>query len=90
MPQTDLAQVLAIAAASFNTLAVAPHLRRRGAARALFQVLRRAAARGAERATLEVRSANTSALLLYAGFGFAVARIRPGYSANPVDDAFIL
>jgi ribosomal-protein-alanine N-acetyltransferase len=74
-----------------NTLAVSPSHRRQGLATALLRsVLAEAAREGARRATLEVRESNTAALHLYARLGFSVSGRRPGYYANPPEDALIL
>lgn len=74
-----------------NTLAVSPAHRRRGLATLLLrEIMAEAAREGARRATLEVRASNTAALELYARLGFAVSARRPGYYANPQEDALIL
>jgi ribosomal-protein-alanine N-acetyltransferase len=74
-----------------NNLAVSPEHRRRGVASALLMhVLREGAARGATRATLEVRRSNEQARALYERFGFAVAGVRRGYYTNPREDALVL
>jgi [ribosomal protein S18]-alanine N-acetyltransferase len=74
-----------------NTLAVAPGDRRQGVATTLLrQVMVEAAAKGAQKATLEVRASNMSALALYERLGFHVAATRPGYYTKPEEDALIL
>jgi [ribosomal protein S18]-alanine N-acetyltransferase len=74
-----------------NTVAVAPADRRHGFATALLrQVMAEAAAKGAQKATLEVRASNKSALALYEQLGFHVAAKRPGYYTKPEEDALIL
>ena len=74
-----------------NNLAVAPEHRRSGVASALLQkVLGDGARFGAQRATLEVRSSNTSAQQLYERFGFTVAGVRRGYYSSPPEDALVL
>jgi ribosomal-protein-alanine N-acetyltransferase len=74
-----------------NTLAVAPADRRHGFATTLLrQVMAEAAAQGAQKATLEVRASNKSALVLYERLGFHVAAKRPGYYTKPEEDALIL
>lgn len=74
-----------------NNLAVRPEWRRRGVASALLaRVLADAAARGARRATLEVRRSNEAALSLYRRLGFQVAGARAAYYSNPTEDALIL
>lgn len=74
-----------------NTMAVDFPWRRQGLGRRLLRhVLAEAAARGATRATLEVRRSNTAALQLYESLGFRVAAVRPAYYTDPPDDALIL
>lgn len=74
-----------------NTLAVRPECRRRGLARALLvHVLSEARARGAKRASLEVRRSNDAALKLYEGLGFSVESVRRNYYPEPPDDALVL
>jgi ribosomal-protein-alanine N-acetyltransferase len=74
-----------------NTLAVSPDHRRQGLATLLLrEVMAEAARDGARRATLEVRESNAAALELYARLGFQVSARRPGYYANPPEDALIL
>lgn len=74
-----------------NNLAVLPEHRRSGIASALLErVLDDGAARGAQRATLEVRRSNIPALKLYEKFGFSVAGVRRGYYTKPEEDALVL
>ena len=74
-----------------NNLAVLPEMRRCGVASLLLtRVLADGAARGATRATLEVRRSNTAALRLYDRFGFSVTAVRKGYYSHPDEDALIL
>ena len=74
-----------------NTLAVAPADRRQGYATTLLrEVMKDAAAKGAQKATLEVRASNQSALALYERLGFRVAAKRPAYYTKPQEDALIL
>lgn len=74
-----------------NTLAVHPEWRRQGlAVRLLMHVFAAAVARGAEKATLEVRRSNVAAQRLYERFGFATTAVRPNYYRDPVEDALIL
>lgn len=74
-----------------NNLAVLPERRRAGIASSLLQrVLADGAARGAFRATLEVRRSNDAALKLYDRFGFSVAAVRRGYYTDPDEDALVL
>src|SRR2546427_13295556 len=74
-----------------NNLAVKPEFRRRGIATELLTyVLNHGQARGARRATLEVRRSNDPARLLYERFGFSVAGLRRAYYTKPVEDALVL
>ena len=73
-----------------HTLAVAPPWRRAGLARRLLRTaLREAGALGARSATLEVRRSNGAARQLYEGAGFTPSGVRPGYYADPKEDALI-
>lgn len=49
-----------------------------------------AAARGAERMTLEVRPSNTPALRLYEGLGFAAIGVRKRYYQDNDEDAILM
>ena len=74
-----------------NNLAVLPEQRRSGVASALIEhVLKEGGARGAHRATLEVRRSNEPARKLYEKFGFTVTGVRRGYYTRPDEDALIL
>jgi ribosomal-protein-alanine N-acetyltransferase len=74
-----------------NNLAVLPEHRRGGVASALIEhVLKEGGARGAHRATLEVRRSNEPARKLYEKFGFAVTAVRRGYYTRPEEDALVL
>ncbi len=74
-----------------HNLVVAPELRRRGLGRLLLSfALAFGVRRGAERALLEVRCANAAARGLYAAEGFREVGRRPGYYAQPADDALVL
>jgi len=74
-----------------NNLAVVPEQRRAGIATALLRyVLTEGARLGAVRATLEVRTSNEPARLLYERMGFSVAGVRRAYYTKPVEDAIIL
>jgi ribosomal-protein-alanine N-acetyltransferase len=73
-----------------HVLAVAtlPEFRRRGLGRALIaHGIEFARSRGGRTALLEVRRSNHAALDLYRAFGFVVARIRPRYYADNMEDA---
>jgi ribosomal-protein-alanine N-acetyltransferase len=70
-------------------VAVDPAERRRGHGRRVLRgLLQTAAARGAERATLEVAGGNAAALALYRSLGFRQAGRRPAYYRDG-DDALI-
>jgi ribosomal-protein-alanine N-acetyltransferase len=74
-----------------NNLAVLPEYRRAGVATALLtRVLDDGAARGAGRATLEVRRSNEAAQALYGRLGFSIVSVRRHYYTNPVEDALVL
>jgi ribosomal-protein-alanine N-acetyltransferase len=74
-----------------NNLAVLPEHRRAGVASTLLErVLADGLARGAPRATLEVRRSNQPALRLYEKFGFRVTAVRRGYYSHPDEDALVL
>jgi ribosomal-protein-alanine N-acetyltransferase len=74
-----------------NNLAVLPEHRRSGVASALIEhVLKEGGARGAHRATLEVRRSNEPARKLYEKFGFTVTGVRRGYYTRPDEDALVL
>ncbi|NJL00813.1 MAG: ribosomal protein S18-alanine N-acetyltransferase [Spirulinaceae cyanobacterium SM2_1_0] len=77
--------------AHLTLLAIHPDYQRHGLGQLLLlTLLQRAAQRGLERATLEVREHNVAALALYTKFGFQVAGRRPGYYATTQEDALIL
>jgi ribosomal-protein-alanine N-acetyltransferase len=74
-----------------NNIAVLPEWRRGGVASALLErVLADGAAKGAHRATLEVRRSNEPALRLYERFGFRVTAVRRAYYSHPDEDALVL
>ena len=54
------------------------------------RLMRAAAARGAERMTLEVRPSNTPALRLYEGLGFAAIGVRKKYYQDNDEDAILM
>ena len=65
--------------------------RGRGLGKALMtRLMCAAAARGAERMTLEVRPSNTPALRLYEGLGFAAIGIRKKYYQDNDEDAILM
>ena len=70
-----------------NNLAVLPEHRRSGVATALLnRVLADGAARGAHRATLEVRRSNRAALRVYERCGFSVTAVRRDYYTHPDEE----
>jgi ribosomal-protein-alanine N-acetyltransferase len=72
-------------------LAARPDCRRRGVARALLDaLLAHARAEPFRIVLLEVRRNNHAALRLYQGAGFDPVGLRPGYYANPPDDAILM
>lgn len=77
--------------AHVTLLAIHPEYRRRGLGKLLLHsLLKKAREIGLERATLEVRSSNQSAISLYEKFGFKVAGKRPRYYQDNNEDALIL
>ena len=74
-----------------NGLAIAPALRRQGAARALVRhALGEGRRLGALEALLEVRRSNRAAQQLYESAGFTLRGVRPRYYVQPVDDALFM
>lgn len=74
-----------------DNLAVSKQYRRKGIGRALLTTaLKVAAGLGARSATLEVRSANSSALAFYEKEKFRPVGLRKRYYADPPDDALLL
>lgn len=74
-----------------GNVAVLPPFRRLGVGSALIkELIRQGRAAGLSFLTLEVRSANTAALGLYASFGFTQNGLRKGYYRNPSDDAVLM
>jgi [ribosomal protein S18]-alanine N-acetyltransferase len=72
-------------------LAVAQPYRRRGIARQLvLDAIKRAYAKGARRAFLEVRTSNTAAQKLYSNLGFTGSFVRKDYYDLPTEDAVIM
>lgn len=66
------------------TLAVLPHIRRRGVARALMQAVRRHAGQtGAKKIFIEYARDNQAAHDLYESVGYARNGVRPNYYKNP-------
>jgi len=74
-----------------STLAVHPDYRRRGTARRLLaEALAACQQQGAVSATLEVRTSNTAAKLLYEKFGFRIAGRRLKYYQDNQEDALLM
>jgi ribosomal-protein-alanine N-acetyltransferase len=72
-------------------LAVAPNLRRSGIGEEMVRwALAFGWARGARRATLEVRVSNHPARRLYEKLGFKVFSVRKNYYSDPLEDALLL
>ena len=77
--------------AELDSLAVAPAARGQGIGAALVAgVLAWCAGEGARRLHLEVRASNRAALGLYRRLGFCAEGRRPGYYADPAEDALLL
>ncbi|MBI5136418.1 MAG: ribosomal protein S18-alanine N-acetyltransferase [Nitrospirae bacterium] len=75
---------------SLNHIAVHPGWRRRGVARALLaHVLGVLAAWGVTEVFLDVRAGNVAARALYRAADFDEVAVRPGYYADPPEDAVI-
>lgn len=74
-----------------TNLAVEKAYRRRGVAhRLLTEMLRKTKARGAKRATLEVRLSNEGAQRFYEKYGFQAVAIRKGYYPDNGEDALVM
>lgn len=72
-------------------LAVAHEYRRHGIGKKLVLAgVRRAHAKGAKRAFLEVRSSNVAAQKLYSSLGFTGKSLRRNYYDDPLEDALIM
>jgi [ribosomal protein S18]-alanine N-acetyltransferase len=77
--------------AELETLAVAPDARRQGIGAALVRaVLAWAAQKRGRHLSLEVRASNAGAVALYGRVGFRPEGRRPGYYADPEEDALLL
>jgi ribosomal-protein-alanine N-acetyltransferase len=77
--------------AEIESLAVSTMWRRRGIARRLCEDLFGwARARGAGRASLEVRVSNSAARALYGSLGFREVATRRGYYRDPEEDALVM
>lgn len=74
-----------------NNIGVRPASRRAGVGHELLaELLRRARARGAREAHLEVRPGNEAAIALYDRHNFRVTGRRPRYYVDPPDDALLM
>ncbi|GIT79916.1 ribosomal-protein-alanine acetyltransferase [Leifsonia sp. LS1] len=74
-----------------QTIAVAPHARRRGLARALMNdLIGEARSRGAQEIFLEVRDDNPGAQALYVSLGFEEIGVRPQYYQPDGVDAIVM
>ena len=74
-----------------ESVAVADSARRMGVGRALCTaVLAWCRETGARRVELEVRAGSGGAIALYGGLGFEVVGRRPGYYAQPREDALVM
>ncbi len=77
--------------AELETIAVVPEGQRQGLGRLLFQALgAELKAAGVDELLLEVRASNSPALAFYRSLGFAKIGLRPGYYADPIEDAALL
>lgn len=77
--------------AEIYKLAVTRDFRRAGIGSLLIQAfVAMAMARGVLDCFLEVRQSNLGAVEFYHRHGFVVHRARPGYYANPVEDAYVM
>lgn len=77
--------------AELESIAVAAEFQRRGLARELFAALVwELRARSVTRVLLEVRPSNQAARAFYLSLGFVETARRPGYYADPVEDAILL
>ena len=77
--------------AELETIAVAAEVQRRGLARRIFFAVadELRTARVTE-VLVEVRASNSPALAFYRAQGFAMTGRRPGYYADPIEDAVLL
>ncbi len=95
-PETALVAGFAVASllppeAELETVAVAPESQRRGLAHQLLTALAaQLHSAGAAELLLEVRASNAPAIHLYRRLGFAETGRRPGYYADPVEDALLM
>jgi ribosomal-protein-alanine N-acetyltransferase len=79
------------ASAELESVAVGAEARRSGIGRALCAAaIDWCRAQGAAEMELEVRASSAGAIALYTGLGFVEAGRRPGYYAEPKDDAVLM
>ncbi len=77
--------------AELESIAVAQESQRLGLGESLFQALAaKLKAAGVGELRLEVRASNRPALAFYRALGFAQTGLRPGYYADPMEDAVLL
>jgi [ribosomal protein S18]-alanine N-acetyltransferase len=77
--------------AELETIAVAPEGQRQGLGKRIFQALAaELKAAGADELLLEVRASNRPALAFYRALGFVKTGLRPGYYADPIQDAVLM
>ena len=77
--------------AELETIAVAPESQRQGLGRQIFHALAaELKAAGARELLLEVRASNRPALAFYRSLGFVQTGLRPGYYADPTEDAVLM
>jgi ribosomal-protein-alanine N-acetyltransferase len=95
-PESDGIAAFAVASqigsqAELESIAVGRAHQRRGLARRLFSALRAEfEPAGVTEVLLEVRASNLPALQFYRALGFVETGRRPGYYADPVEDALLL
>ena len=86
-----LVAVLIPPEAELESIAVAAEFQRRGVARELFAELNhQLATRNCSEVLLEVRVSNQSGRAFYLAMGFVETGLRPGYYADPTEDAMIM
>jgi ribosomal-protein-alanine N-acetyltransferase len=77
--------------AELETIAVAPESQRHGLGQLLFQALSaELKVAGVDNILLEVRASNRPALAFYRAIGFVKTGLRPGYYADPIEDAVLM
>ncbi|MFZ0339104.1 MAG: ribosomal protein S18-alanine N-acetyltransferase [Terracidiphilus sp.] len=95
-PQTDSILGFAVASllppqAELESIAVAPESQRLSLGKSLFQALAaELKSAGVGELQLEVRASNQPALAFYHSLGFARTGLRPGYYADPIEDAALM